>query len=559
MSFENQSILFSSAVRDLTYVNSSFDRGVMQIAYHGANQNRSYISKDSFEKAIPSMYNCPVVCNYNRETDSIGAHDVKIIKDNNGVYMVNVTNPIGVVPESARTWWEEVTEADGSVHEYLCTEIYVWKRQEAYGHIKENIVTDESMEIKVLSGAKEEDGLFHIYSFEFTAFCLLESANPCFESAGIEMFSMNQFRDQYALMMEDMKREFAQVMTASADDNTHSSLEGGNDQVNIDELMAKYGLSAEDIDFATADLEPEELEKRFAEIQAAKTAQFDDGDGESDDGEPAEGEPDTADAEADAGEPANDEPTEGGQDDDLPQEDAPADHPEDDGDDDIPRRQEFSLTNRQLDDALWHELFNVKYRPDGCDYDCCRYWMIDFSVEESEVYAEDSMNGYIVGMPFSMNGDNVVVDFEAAKRKRVAFVDFDEGEAMFSLNRIIKAMSDEAEQRYSSDREELERLRKYEQATMQAERVKKIDAILAQFSELNGNEAFETLKKSCGEMELEQIEDKCYAIRGRNMSTSTAQFSASEQPIQLPIESAGNTNADEPYGGIFAKYGIGDR
>lgn len=556
MSFENQSILFSSSVRGLTPVNSSFDRGVMQIAYHGANQNKSYISKDSFEKAIPSMYNCPVVCNYNRETDSIGAHDVKIIKDNNGVYMVNVTNPVGVVPESAHTWWEEVIEDNGTVHEYLCTDIYIWKRQEAYAHIKENIVTDESMEIKVLSGAKEDDGLFHIYSFEFTAFCLLESANPCFESAGIEMFSMNQFRDQYAQMMEDMKREFAQVMTASADDNTNSSLEGGNDQVNMDELMAKYGLSAEDIDFATEGLELEELERRFAEIQAAKNAQFDDGEGE--DAEPdADPDADAEPTEADDGEPVDDEPAGDEPTGDEPVEDEPEAAPADDDDDAPLRRQAFSLTNRQLDEALWSALFAVKYRPEGCDFDCCRYWMIDFSMEDSEVYAEDAMNRYIVGMPFSMNGDNVVIDFEAAKRKRVAFVDFDEGEAMFSLGRVFEAMANEAEQRFSADRSELERLRKFEQDMLKAERAKKVYAILAQFSDLNGNEAFEALKNACEGMELEQIEDKCYAIRGRCMSSGTAQFSADDTSIKLPIEAAGNTQIDEPYGGIFAKYGIG--
>lgn len=549
MSFENHSIVFSSSIQNLEPVNSSFDRGVMQVAYHGRNQNGSFISKQSFEDAIPSMFNCPIVCNYNRETDSIGAHDVKIIKDEDGVYMINVTQPIGVVPESAHYWWEEVTEKDGRVTEYLKTTVLVWKRQEAYEHIKANGVTDESMEIKVLSGAKEDDGLFHIYSFEFTAFCLLESANPCFESAGVELFSAGNFRDQYAAMMEDMKREFSKVMTASADDNTDSSLKGGNDQVNLDELMAKYGLSAEDINFETEGLELEEIESRFSEIQSQKMVQFEDEADEGGDADPAE---DPADEPSD--EPSDDPA-------DEPTEEPEGESTEDD-DDDIPaQRRNYALTNMQLSDALWNALIAVTFRREGCDWDCYRYWMIDFSTETNEVYAEDNLNGYLVGMPFSLNGDNVVIDFEAAKRKLVAFVDFDEGNTTFSLSKAFEAVRAECKAQYGVDRTELERLRKFEQDSIEAQRAQAIAEVFSRFEDLNDNEMFEALRSDCNGMTAEQIEDKCFAIRGRMMANpSSMSFSASaDDTIKLPIENVGLTNNSEPYGGIFAKYGIGNR
>lgn len=553
MGFENHSIVFSSSIKDLSSINSSFDRGIMQIAYHGKNQNGSFISKQSFEDAIPSMFNCPIVCNYNRQTDSIGAHDVEIVKNDDGIYMVNVTQPIGVVPESAKYWWEEVTEADGRIEEYLCTEILVWRRQEAYDHVKENGITDESMEIKVHSGAKEDDGLFHIYSFEFTAFCLLESANPCFESAGIEMFSAGGFRERYAAMMEDFKREFSKVMTASADDNTDSSLKGGNDQVNIDEMMARYGLSAEDIDFETEGLEPEEIESRFAAIAQAKSAQFEeeaDEPGEEPDTETeTESEPDADPVDEPADEPV-DNPT-----------DEPAEEPTNDDDDDVPPpRRNYSLTNRQLEDSLWNALMAVTFRREGWEYECHRYWMVDFSTEVNEVYAEDNMNGYLVGMPFSMNGDNVVIDFDAAKRKLVAFVDFDEGNVSFNLHRAFEAACAECNAQFDSERSELERLRKFEQESLEAKRAQEIAEVFSRFVDLNDNEMFEALKSECSGMTVAQIEDKCFSIRGRAMASGELKFSASgDKPIQLPIENVGNTNHDEPYGGIFAKYGIGDR
>lgn len=47
------------------------------------------------------MYNKPVVANYIREDDAIGGHDAAIVRKDGSPKMVNVTQPVGVVPESA--------------------------------------------------------------------------------------------------------------------------------------------------------------------------------------------------------------------------------------------------------------------------------------------------------------------------------------------------------------------------------------------------------------------------------------------------------------------------
>ena len=87
-----------------------------------------------------------------------------------------MTQPVGVIPESANYWWETYEDKNVS-REYLCVDALIWKRQEAYQKIKDNVVTDESMEIKVLDG-RMKDGVYVIDAFEFLAFCLLESAEP---------------------------------------------------------------------------------------------------------------------------------------------------------------------------------------------------------------------------------------------------------------------------------------------------------------------------------------------------------------------------------------------
>lgn len=87
-------IVFSSGISQLTENNSSFDEGVLRVAYVGKNRNNSFISKETFERCMPSIYNCPIVCRYDREEDVIGAHDIELVTDEDGsMRIVNVTQP----------------------------------------------------------------------------------------------------------------------------------------------------------------------------------------------------------------------------------------------------------------------------------------------------------------------------------------------------------------------------------------------------------------------------------------------------------------------------------
>ena len=115
---KNMKIEFSSALLDIAEVNSSFDIGKLRVAYTGKNRNNTFISKESFERAIPTMFNCPVVANYIREEEQIGSHDGEFVKDKDGnVKYVNITQPVGLVPESAQWNWENIND-NGVIHQY---------------------------------------------------------------------------------------------------------------------------------------------------------------------------------------------------------------------------------------------------------------------------------------------------------------------------------------------------------------------------------------------------------------------------------------------------------
>lgn len=503
-------VTYASSLTDLYSVNSSFDAGVLRIAYAGENRNRSAISHEAFENSIPTMFNCPIVCHYDRETDTLGGHDVEIVRGGDGsMRLVNMTVPVGVVPQNARHWWGTVTEADGSEREYLFCDALLWKRQEAYRKIKEDGITAQSMEITVKDG-ETKDGVFHIYDFEFTAFALI-GVTPCFESAALELFSANEFKRQLSDMMSDMRESFKTVISSAEDDDTHAQdhdTEGGEGVLQEKtELAAKYGIQPESLDFSLDDYSLEELTEKFEAMR--QSAQ---------------------EAEAEVEQPENDA---------------------------------FALASNVLDE-LGRELGAEKVQREWGE--CERYWYVDCDLDANEIYCWDTNDWLLYGFTYSVNGDCIAIDFESKKRKKFVIADFEGVEQNAPFAGVFAAMeqrligASQAEANYQAASEalnaavvELETLRAFKANAEAAEQEASRTAIFDRFADLEGVEAFERLREESAQYDADALEEKCYAIRGRNAS-QTAKFSLDERKPKVVVTR--EAPQDEPYGGLFAEYGI---
>ena len=495
----NMNIVYSSRFDQFTEYNSSFDKGVLRVCYVGKNRNNSFISKNTFESCIESMYNCPIVCRYDRDTDSLGAHDIDLVTSNDGgMKIVNATNPVGVIPESAKYWWEEIEEADGAIHEYLCVDALLWKRQEAYEKIKNDGITDESMEITIKDGHMQ-DGVYVIDRFEFTAFCLLGGgAQPCYESASLLTFSHQEFKSQ----LDEMMREFKESVSRTYVREQIKS-EGGENKLNEKiELMAKYGFSEDMLDFNLDDLSIEDLTAKFEEMKAQKDEQN-------------------------------------------------------------PPEQNFALAE-QFKEELIGALSAEKV--ETCFGEMSRYWYVDYDSEVHEVYCYDQTDWNLYGLSYSMDGDNVVIDFESKKRKKISIVDFDEGTQASPMANIFSLVSEkyaendsawsgkyqEAESKIDAMESELDTLRQYK-LDIESDMAKQArEEVLSQFADLAGIKEFDDLVEGCEQYTAEDLEEKCFAIRGRSQ---TAKFSLNKQKTpKLPVEP--RNEGSDAYGGIFAEYGI---
>lgn len=505
-------LTYASSLTRLCEINSSFDSGILRIAYTGENRNGSYIDKKTFEKCMKTIYNCPIVCNYDRDSDTLGGHDVEVVRDGDGeLKIINVTTPVGCIPESAKIFWETVEEDDGSTHEYLCAEALLWKRQEAYQKIKKDGFSAQSMEIAVKDG-ESVDGIYKIYDFEFTAFALI-GVEPCFESASLA-FSKQDFKQQLSQMMLEIKDSFSMV-TPSSEDDIHTkkcSMEGGEKA--LDEkmnLIAKYGIDMDKLDFSLEDLSLEELEE--------KLKAFVDTSGEKHDTEPVT----------------------------------------DEGNSELDGK--FALESNLKGEIIRTLESETIQREWG---ECTRYWFVDYDKDSSVVYCWDTEDWLLYGFPYMVDGDSVTIDYACKKRKKYEIVDFDEGDQVSPFDRVFAMFegkiksNTELEAKYQTAtgtiaamETELDELRKFKSDTVAAIAQGERYEVFSRFEDLAGVEAFETLKENCTDYDVATLEEKCFAIRGRN---SVVKFASEPKSPKLRVEKTDITKA--PYGGLFERYGV---
>lgn len=547
---------YPSTISEIAEQNKSFGACTIRVMYTGENRNRTSISRDAVEKAMPTLYNCPIVCHYMVEEDKIGGHDVAFVDTENGMRMINLTEPVGVIPAGTQYRWETVNE-NGEDREYLTVDGILWKRSNAYATLKRDGINGQSMEITVNSG-KAVDGVYQIYDFDFTAFCILgEDCEPCFESASVEVFSLERYKARFEQMMAEFKQEYSA--------SNQFSSKGGEGNMNLTELLARYGLTEADIDFEVGGMSEEEIEAKFAEIQKAKFTETpgeqtgEQGNGDQTGATENENDPPAGDPPANDDPPAGDPPAGDGADDDTPPAFDPNSEEESDASgDNEKRKNNFALMAGQLADELYRALSAETYHDAFWDEDCRRYWYIDCDTDNMKVFAEDWKDDVLCAFDFSMNGDHVVIDFASYKRQKIQFADFDEGEqttAMFGKAR--EAMKEVFDTKLTKATAGMEELRKFREETLAGQRKAQLDELFSQFADLSGNESFEALKGKCDGMSVEDISEKCFAIRGRLVQVNfSANHAAAPDVVRLPVERKAAVEDDEPYHGVFIKYGF---
>ena len=212
-------------------INPDFAKVLIKIAYAGDNANRTSISKDTFEKSMYQLAYLPVVGHYLKDRDMFGGHDSEIVIDEDGDWNEHcLTVPYGVV-SNEKPFWKTVKTTNGEMVDYLCCYAYLWiGRYPELSGIEDHDFS-QSMEILVNSGYyREDDDVYVITDFTFSALCILERDKPCFQDSdiSIDFSKKDTFEELYNKLIKKARDEYSLC------------LEGGN------ALDSKYFNNKED-------------------------------------------------------------------------------------------------------------------------------------------------------------------------------------------------------------------------------------------------------------------------------------------------------------------------
>lgn len=234
---DNKIVTFESRFDKPEKFNSSFHKVKIYVAYAGKNRNGTIISKETFEKILPSIYGVPIIGDYH--DDSFHGHGGEIVINDEGINYYDTTRAFGYIDSSAKVDWETIIEEDGIEREYITVDGFLWteKYPESLKALDGN--HNQSMELVIKKGefSSEDESYFEIQDAEFLALCILSpDTEPCFESAKISQFNLDE---------DTFKQEFTQ-MVAELKQSLNFTFEGGDNVPDkIESMFATYNQKRE--------------------------------------------------------------------------------------------------------------------------------------------------------------------------------------------------------------------------------------------------------------------------------------------------------------------------
>ena len=85
---------------DENFVHTNFTKVATWVATYGENANKSDITRDAFVNAIPTLFNIPILGEWNESIEDFKGHGGKIVIDDDGIQWIQTTKAYGCVPLS---------------------------------------------------------------------------------------------------------------------------------------------------------------------------------------------------------------------------------------------------------------------------------------------------------------------------------------------------------------------------------------------------------------------------------------------------------------------------
>ena len=519
----------------------------IDVMHTGANLNKTSFTKDVINKAIPTICNTPilgyVVDELDDEDKDFKGHEHELRITDKDVKYVYAGQAYGVIPESCNPRWIVKDDGTGIEREYLRVDGLIWtKFSDPVDIFTRDGTKNHSVELTDMAcGPADKNGNVPVESFKFDGCCILSTTDPSIKPAMTgSCVTANFSVEDITAQIRDRLYEYQAIQQnyTAQNDNPSDEEKGDTTPMNENEknsVATAENTAAENHETATP---PAENTVQEPETQTTEKSV------------PAEGEDKTPAAEntvanKDEGEAApteNTAPTAEGE---------PA------------ASSEFTLSANQLRDEVYNALLEIQV-PSRWDRECMipKYWLTD--IQDNEVIVTDSGTYQLMGIPYSMNGDNVVLEYENIKRKKVVYEDWDNGDVMPGLITMFSTLTDklvELSDSYTKAANEVSeikpKLEAYQQAEAEAiaaaDKAKRDELFSIMDEKLGANAEYTALKEN-KEISYADLETKCYALVGRQ----SAEFSYvpntnTKGTVRFGVGGTQN-GSDAAYGGLMEHY-----
>lgn len=520
---------------DFRFIDVSID-----VMHTGANLNKTSFTKDTINKAVPTIRNTPilgyVVDELDEEDKDFKGHEHELRITDKDVKYVYAGQAYGVIPESCNPRWIVKDDGTGIEREYLRVDGLIWtKFSDPVDIFTRDGTKNHSVELTDMAcGPADKNGNVPVGSFKFDGCCILSTTDPSIKPAMTgSCVTANFSVEDITAQIRDRLYEYQAIQQnyTAQNDNPFDEEKGDTTPMNENEKNPAMTENA----VAEGAVENPEIETPAAENTATET-------------------------ESEAAPAENAAPEEGAE---NATTEVPAENTAPAEEDESAASSEFTLSANQLRDEIYNALLKVQV-PSRWDPDCMipKYWLTD--ILDSEVIVTDSGTYQLMGIPYSMNGDNVVLDYANIKRKKVTYEDWDEGDVMPGLITMFSTLTDKlvelsdsftkASTEVSEIKPKLEAYQKAEEeAAAAADKAKRDELFSIMDEKLGANAEYVALKENT-EIPYVDLETKCYALVGRQ----SAEFSYvpnknNKKTVRFGVGGTQN-GSDVAYGGLIEHY-----
>ena len=513
----------------------------IDVMHTGANFNKTSFTKDVINKAVPTIANMPilgyVVNELDDEDKDFKGHEHELRITDTDVKYLYAGQAYGVIPESCNPRWVIKDDGTGTEREYLRVDGLIWtKFGDPVDIFTRDVTKNHSVELTdMVCEAKRDDGITPVSSFKFDGCCILSTTDPKIQPAMTgSCVTANFSVDDITSQIRERLYEYQALTQNYAAQNENPSDEEKGDKTPMNENEKNPAVTENA--GAEGAVENPEVETTTAENAATET------------------ESEAAATENTASEEGAENATT-----ETPAENAaPVEESE------PAASSEFTLTANQLRDEVYNALLKIQV-PSRWDPECMipKYWLTD--IQDNEVIVTDSGTYQLMGIPYSMNGDNVVLEYENIKRKKVIYEDWDNGDVMPGLITMFSALTDklvELSDSFTKATNEVSeikpKLEAYQQAEAEAvaaaEKAKRDELFSIMNEKLGANAEYTALKENT-EITYAELETKCYALVGRQSAEfSYVPTTNNRGTVRFGVGGTQNGSDNAVYGGLMEHY-----